>query len=445
MRHPVSSTLALLLAAGLAALPASAAQAPAQPSATAGAQTQASSGSGNADSRSTMGAGDTKASAAGKGQSSGSRGGSSTQSKTEQGGSGDGMDTAGGASSDSAPEQQAADEAAASAEQRHSFSGLVLGVQPVRLNADGDARLLGRVLLDDGGMALVDFGNLEDLVRDQRSAGGRRNGPVQSGQRVAGTGTLDRQRGEPMLVVEQWQLIGHRRSAGHPPMYTQPQFPGGQGMAMNPDRPNRPGPVPHPSWVQQPDRRFGMNRGMTGGMGSGEGRMPGRHGMATAPSGAGHTADNDSMTTDMDVMLTGTVLGVGGDGDAPAEGAAQSPSQQGQSAPAGKAPRRIRVSGPEGMEVVADLGSSRVARELSLAHGDQVVLYGEAGMEDGEPMLMTHYAAKLVALPRADDAEQQVPASGPQATQSSADLAPTTAGRWPNRGTPKSVITGDES
>jgi len=464
MRHPVSSTLALLLAAGLAALPASAAQA--QQSGAAGTPTQAGGGSASADSRSTTGAGDTTASAAGKAQPSGSQkrgsqGGDSqssdsqssdsAQSKTEQGGSGEAMDTAGKASGDSAPEQKAVDKAAAGADQRHGFSGLVLGVQPVRINADGDAHLLGRVLLDDGRMALVNFGNLEDLMKDQHSAstsGGQSNrGPVRSGQRIAGTGTLDRQGGEPMLVLEQWRLIGHPASAGRPPMSMHPQVPGRQGMAMSPRRANRPGHMQHPSWVQQPDRRSGMTRGMAEGMRTGDGRMPGRHGMAAAPSGVGDTANNESMTTHMHVMLTGTVLGIGsdGDGDAPAEGNAQSPNQQSQSAQAGKAPRRIRVSGHEGMEVVADLGSSKVARELSLAHGDQVVLYGEAGMEEGEPMLMTHYAAKLVALPRADDAEQQAPASGPQATQSGVNGRPSTAGRWPTRGTPKSVITGDES
>jgi hypothetical protein len=403
MRHPVSSTLALLLAAGLAGLPASASESPAQQSAAADMQTQASSGSSNADSRPTTGAGNT------------------------------------------APKPQGAGQAAASAGERHSFSGLVLGVQPVRINADGDAHLLGRVLLDDGRLALVNFGNIQDLVQDQRSAsaaGGRANrGPLQSGQRITGTGTLDQQRGEPVLVVEQWRLIGHPASAGRPPMYMHPQVPGGQGMSMNPTRPNRPGPVQHPSWVQQRSQQPGMDQGMT----FARGQQQGRPGMAGAPSGSGRAGGGRSMTTDMDVMLTGTVVGVGtqdtGDQEAPDGAQGQAP----QGMESGGAPRRIRVSGPEGMEVVADLGSSEVARELRLAHGDQVVLYGEAGMKQGDPVLMTHYAAKLVALPREDDAGGQAPASGRQGTQSGANGRPTTVGRWPERGTPKSVITGDDS
>ncbi|MBK1632705.1 hypothetical protein CKO31_18535 [Thiohalocapsa halophila] len=442
MRHPVSSTLALLLAAGLAALPASAAQAQAQQSAAADRPTQASGGSGKAEPQSTADAGDSSASAAGKTQPSGSQGGGSGQSKAEQGGSGDGMDTAGGASGDSASEQKAVDKAAAGADQRHSFSGLVLGVQPVRINADGDAHLLGRVLLDDGRMALVNFGNLKDLMKDQRSAGtsgGQSNrGPVRSGQRIAGTGTLDQQRGEPMLVVEQWRLIGHPASAGRPPMYMHPQVPGRQGMAMSQGRANRPGPMQHPSWAGQPGQQAGMS--------TGAGQMQRRPGMANAPSVSGRGAGDRSMTTDMDLMLTGTVLGVGTDdaGDAQAQEAAEGQSQQ--TAQAQKAPRRIRVSGPQGMEVVADLGSSKVARELSLAQGDQVVLYGEAGMEQGQRVLMTHYVAKLVALPRRGDAGKQGPASGKQATQTGTDgRSTTTAGVWPERGTPRSVITNDES
>ncbi|NBC15352.1 MAG: hypothetical protein GVY09_18835 [Gammaproteobacteria bacterium] len=457
MRHPVSSTLALLLAAGLAALPASAAQAQAQQSGAAGTPTQAGGGSASADSRSTTGAGDTTASAAGKAQPSGSQkrgsqGGDSqssdsqssdsAQSKTEQGGSGEAMDTAGKASGDSAPEQKAVDKAAAGADQRHGFSGLVLGVQPVRINADGDAHLLGRVLLDDGRMALVNFGNLEDLMKDQHSAstsGGQSNrGPVRSGQRIAGTGTLDRQGGEPMLVLEQWRLIGHPASAGRPPMSMHPQVPGRQGMAMSPRRANRPGHMQHPSWAGQPGQQAAMS---TDG-----GQMQRRPGMANAPSVSGRGAGDRSMTTDMDLMLTGTVLGIGTDdaGDAQAQAAPAGQSQQ--TAQPQKAPRRIRVSGPQGMEVVADLGSSKVARELSLAQGDQVVLYGEAGMEQGQRVLMTHYVAKLVALPRRGDAGKQGPASGQQATQTGTDGRPTTtAGVWPERGTPRSVITNDGS
>lgn len=445
MRHPVSSTLALLLAAGLAGLPASASEAPAQQSAAAGARTQSSGGNGSAEMQSTTDLDDSGASAAGNTQSSGSQSSGLEQGQTNQAGSVEGFDMAGAASGDTASRPQGAGQAAASAGERHSFSGLVLGVQPVRINADGDAHLLGRVLLDDGRLALVNFGNVQDLVQDQRSAsaaGGRANrGPLQSGQRITGTGTLAQQRGEPMLVVEQWRLIGHPASAGRPPMYMHPQVPGGQGMSMNPSRPNRPGPMQHPSWVQQHGQQPGMDQGMT----FARGQQQGRPGMAGAPSGSGRAGGGRSMTTDMDVMLTGTVVGVGtqdtGDQEAPDGAQGQAP----QGMESGGAPRRIRVSGPEGMEVVADLGSSEVARELSLTHGDQVVLYGEAGMKQGDPVLMTHYAAKLVALPREDDAGGQAPASGRQATQSGADGRPTTVGRWPERGTPKSVITGDES
>jgi putative component of toxin-antitoxin plasmid stabilization module len=331
MRHPVSSTLALLLAAGLTAVPAGAAPSSAED------REQRQAGS--------------DASHAGAGQS-------------------------------------------AKADAQDRFSGLVVGVRPSRINADGDTRLLGRMLLDDGRLALVNFGDVEQV----RSGVSTKRPAIRNGQRIAGTGRLERLRGEPMLVVEQWRLIGHPSATGHPPMLMHSQVFGHHGMAMNPSRPSRPGSMRHPSWVQQP---------------------------------------RDGVATDMDVMLTGTVLGVGtDDGD----DAGNKPEQRaGQPA---DVPRQIRVSGPNGLEVTADLGPSDAAHELHLADGDQVVLYGDAGMQDGRPILMAEFAAKLVALPRAeDDTDGQAKPDNPDTK----GRGESTSAANENQQTPRSRMTGGAS
>ncbi|WP_295878519.1 hypothetical protein [uncultured Thiohalocapsa sp.] len=358
-----------------------------------------------------------------------------------------------------APGERPHTERSAQQGEHRSFSGLVMHLRAVRVDAGGEPRLLGRVLLDNGHRVLADFGTMSAQADAGKDRADRPQ--VQPGQRIAGTASLERRGGPPRLVVEQWRLVGHRSDAGHPVMFGHPQVPGHQGMAMNPSRPNRPGPVQHPSWVQQPGMGSGpemsrggrptvpasdgraLSRGLTGDMsrhtapGMGPGMMSarpdpsGRRSAADRQGTAGDAASAGSRGTDMKVMLTGTVVSIGGDGTEQAPDKPGNVQESAEQQPG--APRRIGVATPGGREVLADLGRSQAARALSLERGDQVVLYGNAGMDDGRPVLMTHYAAKLVTLPRTHGQDQ---GDGESASATETD---------PRRNTPRARITGSSS
>jgi len=141
-----------------------------------------------------------------------------------------------------APGERPHTERSAQQGEHRSFSGLVMHLRAVRVDAGGEPRLLGRVLLDNGHRVLADFGTMSAQADAGKDRADRPQ--VQPGQRIAGTASLERRGGPPRLVVEQWRLVGHRSDAGHPVMFGHPQVPGHQGMAMNPSRPNRPGRPP---------------------------------------------------------------------------------------------------------------------------------------------------------------------------------------------------------
>jgi hypothetical protein len=407
MRHPIASSSTLLLAAGLFALPAVAQQ---------------------------TGATDQGQQPAGE-QAGGElppRGG---QASAQPG------------QADTGPAQQQGQDDARG-EQR--FNGVVLKVEPVQTEQDRTPRLFGQVLLDDGRMTLMDFGTLEDM--------GQRRAPVHDGAWITATGSMRERDGGTVLVVSSYEV--EQQPAYRPG--GRPMAPGmasqgrpqdrGQGSQMGPGQmgpgmmgPGRmgpgmmgPGPVGPgqmgPGQMRPGQMGPGMDRGQIQARQGGPGGM-GAGGMAGSQSQAGGPQHSPGA---FDMLLTGTILDTGTgatrQGSAAAQTAAtaqagQQASQQTAGPDSGT--RRITVAGPSGREITADLGQSKVAQELSLAKGDYVVLYGEPGMEQDKPVLMTHFAAKLVALPR--HAEAAMPGGAPGARAPAGGGSSAQDGQAPDR------------